>query len=264
MVILTSAKIKFNVPPSNSAKNPSGRPHRLRIFSSLLIAGSLLTGGGVAGELKSKETSVAGGPLITEATTQFRTMKTTVYQHRTQVDRSKGIFCYDCVGFVSYALRKATPVAWGSAVKATGIAKGRIPSPLKYRAFFASLAGNPQPGWEAVTKVSALQAGDVVAWEHKTKTSVGHAVIIAGVPVRRTDGSWQVEVYDSTSTPHSDDSRPNDERAQALDATGQHSGLGHGFMVLIADPDSGALVGLRWSLKARAMTVPISAARPTS
>jgi len=35
-------------------------------------------------------------------------------------------------------------------------------------------------------------------------------------------------------------------------------------MVLIADLVSGALTGLRWSLKAKAITVPIAAGRPTS
>jgi hypothetical protein len=35
-------------------------------------------------------------------------------------------------------------------------------------------------------------------------------------------------------------------------------------MVFIADPASGALTGLRWSLKAKAITVPIAAGRPIS
>ena len=45
---------------------------------------------------------------------------------------------------------------------------------------------------------------------------------------------------------------------------GRRSGLGHGVMVLIADPVSGALTGFRWSVKARAITVPIAAGRPAS
>jgi hypothetical protein len=202
--------------------------------------------------------------LFHEATNQFNTMTTTLYQHRTQVDRAEGSYRYDCVGFVSHALKRAAPQAWDSIFKATGIAKGRIPSPPRYRAFFASLSGNPQPGWEAVTKASELRPGDVIAWERKTETATGHAVVIGSVPVLTPDGSWRVEVYDSTSSPHGDDSRPNDHRAGVLASTGRHSGLGHGVMVFIADPASGALTGFRWSPKAKPVIVPIAAGRPLS
>jgi hypothetical protein len=191
-------------------------------------------------------------------------MKTTLYQHRTQVDWEAGSYRYDCVGFVSYALKRATPEAWATIVKATGLAKGRIPSPPRYRTFLASLAKQPQPGWRAVTKAAELRPGDVVAWEHKTETSSGHAVILGGVPVPAPDGAWLVEVYDSTSSPHSEDSRPTDPRAEVLASSGRRSGLGHGVMVLLADPASGALTGLRWSTKAKALTVPIAAGRPIS
>jgi len=191
-------------------------------------------------------------------------MVSTVYQYQTKVDRGAGSYQYDCVGFVSYALKRATPQAWATVAKATGIAKGRIPSPAKYRTFFAGLAERPQPGWIAVTKASELRPGDVVAWEHKTATSVGHAVVIGSNPIPGPDGSWLVEVYDSTASPHSDDSRPNDQRAQMLDSTGRRSGLGHGTMVFMADPATGALTGLRWSVKAKITAVPIAAGRPTS
>ena len=205
-----------------------------------------------------------GGPLLHEAANEFKTMTTTLYQHKTQVDRVAGSYRYDCVGFVSYALKKAAPQAWASTFKVTRIAKGRIPSPLRYRAFFASLAKKPQPGWEAVTKASELVPGDVVAWEQRTKTAVGHAVVIGSAPRQGADGSWLVKVYDSTSSPHGDDSRPNDRRAGVLASTCQHSGLGHGLMVFVADLASGALIGFRWSPKAKTITVPIAAGRPTS
>lgn len=129
-------------------------------------------------------------------------MTSTLYQYQTRVDRTAGSYRYDCVGFVSYALKRAAPQAWDSAFKATGIAKGRIPSPPRYRAFFASLAEAPQPGWEAVIKASELRPGDVVAWEQKTETAVGHAVVIKSAPVPGLEGTWLVEVYDSTSTIH--------------------------------------------------------------
>ena len=203
-------------------------------------------------------------PLFHEATDEFKTMTTTRYQRRTRVDRAAGSYRYDCVGFVSYALKQAAPKAWDSIFKVTGIAKGRIPSPLRYRAFFASLTKKPQPGWEAVTKTSELIPGDVVAWEHKTKDAVGHAVVIGSAPELGSDGSWLVEVYDSTSSPHGNDSRHSDHRAKVLPSTRRRSGLGRGMMVLIADPASGALAGFRWSPKAKIRIVPIAAGRPTT
>lgn len=247
-------------------------PRLRRSWSSVSLAALLMwaaTAGCPAGEAPSGSKDPPPPPppesaVFSEAARQFREMKSTFYQWRTQVNREAGSYCYDCVGFVSWTLKEAAPAAWASTVTATGIAKGRIPSPPRYQVFFASLAASPQPGWEAVTKVSQLLPGDVVAWEQRTKTAVGHAVIIAGrpAPLAEAEGSWQVEVFDSTGSPHTGDSRPTDERAQILPSNGRRSGLGKGTMVFIADPVSGALTGLKWSLKGQAVTVPIAAGRP--
>lgn len=230
----------------------------------LSLASSLMAGACLMGNVRGEEPPVAGAPLFKEATTEFTKMKSTLYQHQTRVDQVTGSYSYDCVGFVSYALKQAAPQAWASAFKATGIEKGRIPSPARYRAFFASLATAPQLGWKAVTQAADLRPGDVVAWEQKTESATGHAVVIGGTPVALPDDAWLVQVYDSTSSPHGADSRPGDERAQVLAATGRHSGLGHGEMVFVADPASGALIGYRWSLKAKTSIVPIAAGRATS
>jgi len=210
------------------------------------------------------EPKTVAGPLYHEATNEFTTMKLTSYQHTTRVDRVTGSYCYDCVGFVSHALKKAAPQAWTSVARETAIPPHRIPSPPKYRTFLASLSVQPKPGWEAVTNAASFCPGDVIAWEHKTATSSGHVVIVGGFPTRLQDGSWSVKVYDSTSAPHGDDSRPNDPRAQILASSGQHSGLGYGEMVFVTDETSGMLTGLRWSKKSRTITVPIAAGRPTS
>lgn len=238
--------------------------YRVLFRSCVVMALSLVGCAWSAGKLWSADQPGVEGPLFKEATHQFKTMTSTLYQHQTRVDRTTGSYRYDCVGFVSYALRQAAPQAWDSVFKGTGIAKGRIPSPPRYQVFFASLAEKPQPGWEAVIKPSELRPGDVVAWEHKTESAVGHAVIIGGVPVRAEDGSWVVEVYDSTSSPHADDSRRDDKRAQVLEATGRPSGLGRGTMAFVTDPESGALIGLRWSPKGKTVITPIAAGRPTS
>jgi len=202
--------------------------------------------------------------LFHEAANQFKTMTSTLYQHQTRVDRTTGSHRYDCVGFVSYALKQAAPQARESAFKALDIKPGLIPTPAKYVAFFASLAERPQPGWQAVAKASEMRPGDVVAWERITPSSNGHAVVIASVPVAGPEGTWVVEVYDSTASPHGDDSRPKDQRAEVLARNGLRSGLGHGVMAFAADPTTGALTGYRWSPKSKTITVPIAAGRPTS
>ncbi len=205
-----------------------------------------------------------GGRFFGEVTNEFKTMTTTRYQHKTQVDRTVGSYQYDCVGFVSYALQQSAPQAWASVVSVCGIRKGYFPSPPRYQKFFAGLAETPQPGWQGIAKVSELRPGDIVSWDLKTKTAVGHAVVIASIPRPEADGVWIVEVYDSTAAPHLDDSRSGDSRAQAIEPGGRRSGLGHGVMALIADPVSGALIGHRWSPKAKTIIAPTAAGRPTS
>lgn len=234
-----------------------------RLLFWCCVLGTTACGWAVGG-LRGAEAPTPAGPLFHETTNQFKAMTTTLYQHQTRVDRTAGSYRYDCVGFVSYALKQAAPQARESAFKALAIKPGRIPSPPHYRAFFASLSEKPQPGWQAVTNVSELRPGDVVVWERKTKTSSGHAVVIGGAPVAGPDGAWVVEVYDSTASPHGDDSRPSDPRAEVLATNGQRSGLGRGLMAFTADPATGALTGYRWSPKSKTNTVPIAAGRPTS
>lgn len=247
--------------PSIPAVIPTVASRRWFLGQGILLisCGVLGTGVLLAGEPVTEE-----GPLSHEAKRQFQTMTQTDYQHRTEVDARAGTYRYDCVGFVAYALKQAAPEARASAFKALALARGRIPSPPKYVAFFKSLAQAAQPGWQAVTQARELRPGDVVAWEHRTPTSSGHAVIIAGVPAAGPDGTWIVKVFDSTSSPHGDDSRPNDPRATVLAANGRRGGLGHGLMAFAADPQTGALTGYRWSPKSRTVLAPIAAARPRS
>lgn len=206
--------------------------------------------------------AAAAGPLFHEAEKEFTTMKTTLYQHKTEVDRAAGSYKYDCALFVSYAMRQAAPVAFKTILTEMQIARGYVPSPPKYQKFFTLLAKKPLAGWEAVPRVGDLRPGDVVSWEYKTERANGHAVIIADVPKQEADGSWAVKVYDSTSTPHLEDSRPNDSRAQVFETTGRKSGLGHGIMAFTADPATGAFTGYRWTPSGKIIVCPIAAGRP--
>ena len=239
----------------------AGTLRRLGVLGCVLLTSACGSSGQAS---QGAEPASSGGPLFHEAVKEFTAMKSTLYQHQTRVDHTSGSYRYDCVGFVSYALKQAAPQARESAFKELGIKPGRIPTPGKYAAFFASLAEKPQTGWLAVGKASELRPGDVVAWEKITATSNGHAVVVAGVPVAGPEGTWVVEVYDSTSSPHGEDSRTNDPRAGVLASTGKRSGLGHGLMAFSADPVTGALTGYRWTPKSKTNLVPIAAGRPTS
>jgi hypothetical protein len=210
------------------------------------------------------EPKIVEGPLFAEAQRQFREMKSTGYQHKTEVDEKAQSYRYDCVGFVAYALKQAAPQARASAFKALEIAPGRIPSPPKYVAFFESLVQTPQVGWQVISRVQDLRPGDVVAWEYKTAISSGHAVIVASVPLSAEEGTWVVKVYDSTSSPHGEDTRPQDSRTTVFTASGKKSGLGHGMMAFSADPSTGAITGYRWSPKSKTKIVTIVAARAKS
>ncbi len=225
----------------------------------LVLAISLLTGSLVC---CAQDSPTSTSPLYREALSEFTNMKTTLYQHKTEVDRAAGSYKYDCVEFVSYALRHAAPIAWDSIFRARGLAKGRVPSPSSYQQFFAGLWEKPQAGWEAVRGVKDLQPGDVVSWDYKTERATGHAVVVASLPKQISEDSWEVQVYDSTSTPHGGDSRPTDERAQIYDVTGRRSGLGTGAMAFTADPATGALTGYRWTTKGKVILCPIGAGRP--
>lgn len=202
------------------------------------------------------------GPLFEEALREFTDMKTTLYQHKTEVDRNSGSYKYDCVGFVSYAVKQAAPKAWETIVRVRDIKKGYFPSPPSYQKFFVGLLEKPEKGWEAVLRAADLRPGDVVSWDYKTQRAVGHAVIIATLPQKAADDIWEITVYDATSTPHSEDSRPTDSRAQVSETSGRPSGLGRGVMAFITDPTTGALTGYRWTPKGKTVLCPIGAGRP--
>lgn len=200
--------------------------------------------------------------LLQRVEAAFATLRSTLYQHHTAVDVPAGSYRFDCVGMVSWALSQATPEAWQSLRQTMGIRPGRIPSPPTLVRFFHGLQRQPQVGWHPRATVAELQAGDVLAWDHRSSHASGHAVILAAAPQPLAEGLWRVEVYDATSTPHQQDSRPGDPRALVFARTGRRSGLGHGVMALQADPASGALVGFRWRPDGPTVLAPIGAGQP--
>ena len=205
--------------------------------------------------IAAPDAASAAGPLLGEAVREYTTMTATRYQHRNVENTTAGIYYYDCVGFVTYALSQAAPVADATIRRAYSIRSDRVPAPGVYVRLFTTLDGT-QAGWEPVTRVADLQPGDVVAWSYDNAASSnepghdhsarGHAFVVASTPQPSGSDSYLVQVWDSTGTPHG----PNDTRRtnpkNLPDAGGKPSGLGSGTVRLDAGPD-GSLATVHWT-----------------
>jgi len=163
--------------------------------------------------------------LLGEVRRELAAMRTTRYQHKTEVDEASGTFFYDCSGLLDYALRRALPTA-ASALPTSTSARPLAGDIERY--LHGGLTG-PIDGWQTVGRVNALQSGDVVAWlatEDSTTGDTGHVMIALAAPVANPAraGEWLLPVADSTLSPHASDSRhPGD------------TGLGTGTIGLVAD-----------------------------
>jgi hypothetical protein len=176
--------------------------------------------------------------LLGEADRELTAMKSSSYTHDTFVEEIKGVFNYDCSGFVGYAMAKVIP----DALETVDIAMDtRRPDAATYQAFFASLAAKPAGRWRSVSRAVDLMPGDVIAWlEPKSiqTTNTGHVMIVhaaVGTDPAHPD-AVVVPVIDSTESPHG----PGDSRVAPA------TGLGMGTIVLHVD-GAGAPTGYQWS-----------------
>ena len=87
-------------------------------------------------------------------------MRTTHYQHKTEVDEASGTFFYDCSGLLDHALGRVLPTA-ASALPTSTSARPLAGDIERY--LRRGLAA-PIGGWQALGRIDALQPGDVVAW----------------------------------------------------------------------------------------------------
>ncbi len=172
-------------------------------------------------------------PVWAEACRIFRNMKSTEYVHTTFVDEEKGIYRFDCLGFVDYALQNGAPAAFKSA----GHGYER-PEMVVYADYFARQGAEPNAeGWSRVVKPIDLKPGDICLWQKKTSDSVGHMWIIAGTPKVNPERKDEVlvRILDSDGV-HGDDSRA--EKSYKY-------GLGTGVLGMMVDA-SGNPSGLYW------------------
>jgi hypothetical protein len=177
--------------------------------------------------------------LVAEAHRELAAISETHYAHHTAIDETRGVFDYDCSGFVGYALSRVAPKAFAAVIAAT-----RAPPLAKdFYAFFTQ----PHAPWQRVDRAGDLAPGDVVAWLEppaKHSRNTGHVMIVNRAPTPGArDGELVVEVIDSSHSGHGH----ADARIKA-----HRNGLGVGSIVLLVDA-SGRPTGYRWSRAAHSI-----------
>jgi len=175
-----------------------------------------------------------GERILAQARQMIAAFPTSSYNHKTNIDPTRGICEVDCSGFVATVLAAVSP----EHLKAIPLRKAGRKRPLAedFYAAFAAQQGSV-PGWQAVTQVQDARPGDCIAWwkqEHKKGENTGHVMLIAEPPVLQQPGNWRIRILDSTASPHAADTRPEGK-----------TGLGSGVIWLDVDAN-GRILGYHW------------------
>jgi hypothetical protein len=190
--------------------------------------------------------------LADAAAEDLQLVRETHYQHKTHVDKAAGVFDLDCSGFVDHLLKRIGPNQYNQLPIEAGHTRPRAEV---YCEFFAELTQTSKEGWEAVRHFSDLRRGDIIAWKKEAAAhesgDTGHAMIVAGAPVWAGSGSYRLTVYDSTKSPHD-----NDTRAPGTD------GIGKGDLFFYVDAQD-APVAFQFSSQRKVHDAPISMGRLT-
>lgn len=215
-----------------------------------------------AWNLQAPQAPASAGPLLAQAITTYQTMTSTRYDHQYTINPTAGIYYWDCIGFVNWALAQATPNAHAAFHTTMNVPKGSGHVGL----WAQFLSGNPGPSWSVLSSVTQLSGGEVMILPGEIVNGgqvvygsapggvgyPGHATIVAGPALPLSDGSYAIFVYDSTGLPgHGKwDSRYTDPRAQPITGTTRKSGTGFGTMRVTVDAN-GAPTAAYWSASTR-------------
>jgi hypothetical protein len=211
--------------------------------------------------LQARETATDAGPanaaaeqVSKEAKRILKSIKSTEYKHKTDIDESKGTYYCDCSGFVGYVLNRT--VAKDDPKGPLGVGKRR-PLARDYANAFAAAPTKAEGDgrWRQIERLVDARPGDVIAWrkEMPKPGNSGHVVIVADRPVVEENSLVRVVMIDSTTKPQVDDTR----------AKGT-SGIGRGTMWFKVDAEGRPLAHIRGSRKATPMVEAISIGRPMS
>ena len=193
-----------------------------------------------------------GQGLADAAEQDLHSVKETHYQHKTHIDKTTGVFDVDCSGFVDHLLKRVAPQQYDRLPIEPGHTRPRAEV---YYQFFVELAQTPKPGWEAVSRFAELRRGDLIAWKKETTSQetgdTGHVMVVGATPVRLGNAVYRLTVYDSTKSPHD-----NDTRAPGAD------GIGRGDLFFYVNAQD-APIAFQFSSQRQVHDAPISMGRPS-
>lgn len=157
------------------------------------------------------------------------TQRDLAYQHRTDVRERRGRYRWDCSGMVSWVLRRAAPRA-GRAIGAPRTSARGI-----HRLIARAPEGGERRGWERLTHIEDVRAGDVFAWRTPAGSPSRHTghtgfAMERARPVPGLRDAYALRVADSIVGPHQEDTRPE----------GTDGGLGFGVFVFLTDGEGRA------------------------
>jgi hypothetical protein len=179
--------------------------------------------------------------LLVRADEALNALTYTYYSSLNVWDAVDGIYKVICAYYVNNLLDDALPEHYDAMLEMVDKTNYRRLSAWDYYDIFRSIPyGSTLYGWKRIEKVADLRPGDVVAWKKPDgDSSWGHVYVIASVPKRNYSwsGAYTVTITDSTSSPHSNDSRCS-----------SCTGVGTGQMLLRAG-STGRIYEQAWSLK---------------
>lgn len=147
---------------------------------------------------------------------------------------SSGVYEVDCSDYVDDLLKISQPKAYADLADSTGTEK---PTSSDYYRFFNNLPDNSRHAWQRVDDVESLRPGDILVF-HNYRGG-GHVMVVMGTPMQTQDddNTYLVQVSDSASSRHSDDTRAP-----------HASGIGIGTLLLKANPETGKPSAYAWTV----------------
>jgi hypothetical protein len=262
-------------------KTPNQQSHRcveIRLTPPVFVVAlalAILVGSAAGRDVPraDRAANAAARGIHGEANRILESIRTTKYQHRTEIDEKKREYLCDCSGFVGYVLNRSVG-ADGSGALGDG---RKRPLAMDYEKFFAAAPTKaPSPyhlpkgegdkgtlpkrlpkgegfaRWQRIERLADARPGDIIAWRHEKPKpgNTGHVIIVDQRPGLEDDGLVRVVFIDSTTRPMA-----NDTRAKGT------SGIGRGTMWFKIDEQGRAIAHVRGARGTKPTTEKISIGR---